>query len=87
MMCTHFVIEISTPLSLRTVLKVRCFQMVTHFSYNGLHSLYSQGFHTIAEALSAMSNILLTDQMGDSSYAIETTNHPLPNSVSNKVSY
>ena len=56
------------------------------FSYNGLHSLCSQAFHTIAEALSAMSNILLTDQMGDSSYGIEITNHPLPNSVSNKVS-
>ncbi|XP_020609398.1 ABC transporter A family member 6-like [Orbicella faveolata] len=46
----------------------------------------NEAFHTIAEALSAMSNILLTDQMGDSSYGIEVTNHPLPNSVSNKVS-
>ena len=49
--------------------------------------LSSQGFHTIAEALSAMSNILLADQMGDSSYSIETTNYPLPNSVNNKVSF
>ena len=45
-----------------------------------------QGFHTIAEALSAMSNILLTDAMGDTSYGIEVTNHPLPNTVQNKVS-
>ena len=33
-----------------------------------------------------MSNILLTDAMGDSSYGIEVTNHPLPNTVQNKVS-
>lgn len=44
----------------------------------------NEGFHTIAEALSAMSNILLVDQTGDSSYSIETTNYPLPNSVNNK---
>ena len=56
------------------------------FGYNSLRLLSRQAFHTIAEALSAMSNILLTDQMGDSSYGIEITNHPLPNSVSNKVS-
>ena len=56
------------------------------FGDNDLHLLFSQAFHTVAEALSAMSNILLTDQMGDSSYGIEITNHPLPNSVSNKVS-
>ena len=47
--------------------------------------LIFQAFHTIAEALSAMSNILLTDAMGDSSYGIEITNHPLPNSIENKV--
>lgn len=44
----------------------------------------NEAFHTIAEALSAMSNILLTDAMGDSSYGIEITNHPLPNSIENK---
>ncbi|KAJ7352721.1 hypothetical protein OS493_034326 [Desmophyllum pertusum] len=44
----------------------------------------NEAYHTIAEALSAMSNILLTDQTGDSSYSIETTNYPLPNSVTNK---
>ena len=32
-----------------------------------------------------MSNILLTDALSDSSYGIEITNHPLPNSVKNKV--
>ena len=45
-----------------------------------------QAFHTIAEAMSAMSNIILADKMGDTSYSIETTNYPLPNSVKNKVS-
>ena len=54
---------------------IRCFSLL----------LPPQGFHTIAEALSAMSNILLVDQTGDSSYSIETTNYPLPNSVNNKV--
>ena len=33
-----------------------------------------------------MSNILLADATGDSSYEIEITNHPLPNSIENKVS-
>lgn len=44
----------------------------------------NEAFHTIAEALSAMSNILLTDALGDSSYGIEITNHPLPNTIKNK---
>lgn len=33
-----------------------------------------------------MSNILLTDAMGDDSYSIEATNYPLPNTIKNKVS-
>ena len=33
-----------------------------------------------------MSNILLADATGDSFYQIEITNHPLPNSIENKVS-
>ena len=33
-----------------------------------------------------MSNILLADATGDSLYQIEITNHPLPNSIENKVS-
>ena len=33
-----------------------------------------------------MSNILLTDAMGDDSYSIEATNYPLPNTIQNKVS-
>ncbi|XP_015769367.1 PREDICTED: ATP-binding cassette sub-family A member 3-like [Acropora digitifera] len=44
----------------------------------------NEAFHTIAEALSAMSNILLADATGDSFYQIEITNHPLPNSIENK---
>ncbi|XP_073229976.1 phospholipid-transporting ATPase ABCA3-like [Porites lutea] len=44
----------------------------------------NEGYHTIAEALSAMSNILLTDAMGDDSYSIEATNYPLPNTIKNK---
>ena len=33
-----------------------------------------------------MSNILLTDAIGDDSYSIEATNYPLPNTIKNKVS-
>ena len=33
-----------------------------------------------------MSNILLTDAVGDDSYSIEATNYPLPNTIKNKVS-
>ncbi|KAK3753339.1 hypothetical protein QZH41_015277 [Actinostola sp. cb2023] len=44
----------------------------------------NQAFHTIAEAMNAMSNILLRQFPSFSDHLIETTNYPLPNTAKNK---
>ena len=52
--------------------------------YNSI-SFTLQAFHTIAEAMNAMSNILLRQFPSFSDHLIETTNYPLPNTAKNKV--
>lgn len=44
----------------------------------------NQAFHTLPSAYSAVNNILLQNALNDSSYGIETTNHPLPRNTQEK---
>ena len=50
-----------------------------------MYSINLQAYHTSAEVLNALGNVLVQYLVGDDTYTITTSNHPLPNSATTQV--